>query len=145
MARSTLALSIVLIALQARTCGSGDSELPPPAHTPAAVQVDLSSPYEVAGKALDAYRSRDLPTYSALLVTPPGPDENVFTRELAEDDAIQGLYFLDEGKTIAAIIRHAEGEVHAIWFRIVRTDDGFRVEQLMVTSETPPTDTPVEG
>jgi hypothetical protein len=144
MARSTLVLSVLLLSLHARTCGGGDSEAPPPAHTPA-VQVDLSSPYEVADQALDAYREKDLATYSALLVEPPSPDEKVFTREIEEDDAIRGLYFLDEGKTIAAIIRHADGEVLAMWFRIVRTDDGFRVDKLMVTDETPPTDTPVEG
>jgi len=144
MARSIISISIVLLALNARTCGGDGSEVPPPEHTPA-VKVDLSNPYDVAGKALDAYREKDLVTYASLLLEPPAPDEKVFTREIEQDDAIQGLYFLDEGKTIAAIIRHADGEVLAMWFRMIRTKDGFRVDGLMVTNETPPTDTPVEG
>ena len=144
MARSSILLLCVL-ALQARTCGSDEVSVEKPTVRAA---VDLSDPYEVAGRAFEAYRDRDLEAYSALLIEPPGPGakvETVFKYTITDLDEIQGLFFLDEGKTIAAIIRPAAGEVLAMWFRIVRTDDGFRVEKMLITDQTPPTDVPVEG
>lgn len=136
-----------VLALLARTCGGDEATVEKPAPA-AAAAVDLSSPYEVAGKALEAYRDRDLAAYSALLLEPPGPGataETVFKHEITDLDEIQGLFFLDEGRTIAAVIRPAAGETLAMWFRIVRTDDGFRVEKLLITDQTPPRDAPVEG
>ena len=149
MSRAAIVL-LSLLALQARTCGEEKAGHQPAAtvQTTAPVSVDLSNPYAVAGKALEAYRARDYATWSALLLEPPESGtamSAIFKHELVADDAVQGLYFLDDGKTIAAIHRPAEGEVLSMWFRMVRTDDGFRVERLMVTEETPPTDMPVEG
>ena len=142
-------LMICVLGLAARTCGSDEAAEKKPA--PVEVEpekLDLSDPYKVAGLALEAYRDRDMKAYEALLAEPLAPGTKpgtVFKHELVDLDQIQGLYFLDEGKTIAAIIRTAEGERLAMWFRILRTDDGFKVQKLMITDETPPTDVPVEG
>ena len=145
MARTSILLSVCILVFQARTCGGDEVSVEKP---PVKAAVDLSDPYEVAGRAFEAYRDRDLEAYSALLLEPPGPGakvETVFKYEITDLDEIQGLFFLDEGKTIAAIIRPSLGETLAMWFRIVRTDDGFRVEKMLITDQTPPTDVPVEG
>lgn len=108
------------------------------------------NPYQLAGEALDAYRARDLAAWNALLVRPlPAgtKPEDAFPHAalLGPGDRVLGLYFLDEGRRIAAVVQKRPQAPQALWFAIARTADGFAVERLEKTAENPPMDVEVEG
>jgi hypothetical protein len=136
------AITCLLLSLMSTCTGKREKPEPP---APAVEPLRYSDPYELARDALEAYRARNVETYSRLLLDPPSKPDDAFRMTLEDEDRIQGLYFLDEGKTIAAIVRTARSDLPAVWFRLVRTDKGFAVEKLLVTERTPPTERPVEG
>ena len=107
----------------------------------------ISNPYTLAQKSLDAYRAQDLAAWNALREQPVASPAAAFPNAalLRKEDRIQGLYFLDGGKTIAALVRRRAKDHKALWFRIRRVPAGFVVDELVAADVDPPTDVPVEG
>ncbi len=109
-----------------------------------------SNPYRLADAALAAYRAQDLSAYNVLLATPlPAgtPKEKAFPHAaaLASVTRVQGLYFLDGGKRIAALLAKAAPGKPALWFEIARGGGGFVLQGLQATEKDPPLDIEVEG
>ncbi len=125
---------------------------PPMYSTPTPVtstQTPTASPYQLASKALDAYRSKNLDAWSALLAQPLAAGstaDQVFTQALEATDKIQGLYIQRDTGHFAAVVRTAAAGAPALWFDLVRAPGGgFFVERVVSADKNPAMDMPVEG
>lgn len=137
-------LAATLLA-SARGCGQEPAATPPPGSGEPSGAESYANPYELADVALQALVSGDEEKLARLLGGQV-PDETLQgAGDLGATDAVLGLYFIDEGDTIAAVVRRSTAASTGIWLKIVRTEAGFVLQSVVVSDEDPPTDSPVEG
>lgn len=115
--------------------------------TPTAV----ANPYQLAGRALAAYRARDLAAWSQLVTKPPAAGarpEQVFeyADRIAAVEKVKGLFIQRDTGRIAAVLKTVPDSPEALWFELVRVPEGgFLVERVVTGANNPSLDYPVEG
>lgn len=118
---------------------------------PAMKPTPVANPYQLADRAIAAYRGRDLGAWSQLVAKPPSADarpEQVFEHagRLAPADKVKGLYIQRDTGRIAAVLKTVPDSPEALWFELVRAPEGgFLVERVVSGPKNPSLDYPVEG
>jgi hypothetical protein len=111
----------------------------------------VANPYQLADRALAAYRARDLGAWSQLVAKPPvagSRPEQVFeyAGKIAPTDKIKGLYIQRDTGRFAAVLKTVPDSPEALWFELVRVPQGgFLVERVVAGASNPSLDYPVEG